>query len=299
MIEVPEPFANQTVAREGEPGRAWIDRLPRLVDELCSRWGLRVDGPPMHGALGLVLPVRHRGAPYVLKVSWIDEETAEEAAALAAWDGNGAVRMYAHDPNRGALLLERLDATRTLDDVPIEMALDTAADLLCGLAIEHADGVRMRVRDWAARLSTSLPARQRELGDPMPSKVLGAALAYADALGPSAGSALLSRDLHYQNVLAGTREPWLLIDPKPIVGDLEFALAPLVWRRTGEPAGEVNLRTVDGRLRRLEERADLDPERARAWTLVRCVEYGLWAHGSGLTWDAAICRELACWLARA
>ena len=297
MIEVPKTFVTPTVEREGQAGQAWIDRLPRLVADLCERWGLTVDGAPMHGYLGVVVPVRQRGAPRVLKVSWIDEETADEAVALAAWNGNGAVRLYARDPEHGAMLLERLDPTRTLAELPIDEAVDTAADLLRRLAIENPNGIRTGLRTWAATSLDQLPALQRELGDPLPFDVLDAALTYAEVLGPSAGSLLLSRDMHYWNVLAGSREPWLLIDPKPIVGDPEFGLAPLLWRRTGQPPGEVSFDETSRRLARLVERAGLDIERAKGWTLLRCADYALRAQQLGLTLDAAICRQLAHWLA--
>ena len=91
MIRVPHAFASATVTREGEAGRRWIDALPAIVEELCQHWHLTVDGPVMHGYLGLVIPVRRGVEPFVLKVSWLDEVTAEEAMALSVWDGHGAV----------------------------------------------------------------------------------------------------------------------------------------------------------------------------------------------------------------
>jgi hypothetical protein len=39
MITIPEFFATETASREGAAGRAWLDRLPMLVDELCDLGG--------------------------------------------------------------------------------------------------------------------------------------------------------------------------------------------------------------------------------------------------------------------
>ena len=39
---------------------------------------------------------------------------------------------------------------------------------------------------------------------------------------------LVNQDLHADNVLAAEREPWLVIDPKPLTGEREFAVAPIV-----------------------------------------------------------------------
>jgi streptomycin 6-kinase len=80
----------------------------------------------------------------------------------------------------------------------------------------------------------------------------------------------VNEDLHYENVLAGTREPWLVIDPKPVAGDLEFGVIPLLWNRMEES-------TLDDRLAALVAVAGLDAELARAWTLVRAVVNFLWA----------------------
>src|SRR4051812_47966828 len=117
MITVPEAFARNTITREGEAGRKWLAELPRLVESLCTQWQLTVDGPTMHGYLGLVIPVQRGAERCVLKVSWLDESTKEEALALAAWNGQGAVRLLENEPAQSAMLLERLDHRRCLNDV--------------------------------------------------------------------------------------------------------------------------------------------------------------------------------------
>ena len=106
MIVVPEEFAERTIAREGAAGRAWIAALPERVAALVGQWGLAVDGPPMHGGLSLVVPVRRDAEPCVLKIAWVDVET--EAIALRAWGwagrraaagrGPGAARAVAGAP---------------------------------------------------------------------------------------------------------------------------------------------------------------------------------------------------------
>ena len=43
---------------------------------------------------------------------------------------------------------------------------------------------------------------------------------------------LVNQDLHADNILSATREPWLVIDPKPLAGEREFGVAAIV--RGGE-----------------------------------------------------------------
>jgi hypothetical protein len=92
--------------------------------------------------------------------------------------------------------------------------------------------------------------------------------------------------MHYQNVLAGEREPWLVTDPKLVRGDAEFGLAPLLWRRLGEAGGPAGLRR---RFDALVDEAGLDVELARGWTLLRAVDYQLWGLNLGLTEDPGRC----------
>jgi streptomycin 6-kinase len=62
----------------------------------------------------------------------------------------------------------------------------------------------------------------------------------------------VNQDGHYQDVLAGTREKWLVIDPKPLAGDVEFGAASLLWNRATES-------TMDYRMAAIVEAAGLTP----------------------------------------
>jgi streptomycin 6-kinase len=102
--------------------------------------------------------------------------------------------------------------------------------------------------------------------------------------------------MHYQNVLAGEREHWLVIDPKVMRGDAEFGLAPLLWRRLEEADGPAGLRR---RFDTLVAEAGLDAELARGWTLLRAVDYQQWGLNLGLTEDPALCATVVNWLSLA
>src|SRR4051794_21646493 len=119
MIAVPEDFAAGIVNLAGAPGQVWLAGLPSLVASLCRRWGLDIVGVPMHGALGLVVPINRGAVPGVLKVSWSDSSTRHELSALTVWNGNGAVRVLKADVDLGAMVLEWVNGSRSLEDVEI------------------------------------------------------------------------------------------------------------------------------------------------------------------------------------
>lgn len=289
MIDVPADFATAAVNRAGRSGREWADALPALVEDLCVRWGLAVDGVALHGHLGLVVPVRRGAEPCALKVSWQDATTLHEGPALAAWGGRGTVLPLDHEPAAGALLLERLDFGRTLADIGADEAVTAAGHLLRRLSIPAPPGFAC-LPDLAAALPARLDRQWERLGRPFSRRLLDAAARLAAEYGPTAAGQLVNGDLHYENVLAGHREPWLVIDPKPLMGDPEYAVAPLIWRRFADMDGVAGIRS---RLVGLAETAGLDPDRARAWTVVRTVDYWLWALGLGLTEDPRMCRAVA------
>src|SRR6266545_1966453 len=127
----PDEVVRMNLAANGEAGRAWLEALPKVVQELRARWELTIGSPFEGGCVGLVVPAeRVDGNRVVLKVNFIDEETRHEADALALWDGDGAVRLLDSDPERGALLLERIEPGTFLGDHPDR---DEAISIACRL----------------------------------------------------------------------------------------------------------------------------------------------------------------------
>jgi len=77
---------------------------------------------------------------------------------------------------------------------------------------------------------------------------------------------LLGTDVHPDNVLAAQREPWLVIDPKPYVGDPTYDplqhLLNFPERLAADAAGFTQ---------RMADLCGLDGDRLRLWLFARCV----------------------------
>ncbi len=282
---IPDAFAETVRVRHGARGDRWLRALPGRLDRLLEHWGLRPVGPVRHGQCGVVVPTESDGVASALKVSWIDERTRWEPVALRTWDGRGAARLLRHAPVDGAMLMERLDGDRSLELLPEDEAVPVAAALLRRLAVPAPEGVPTLAglaREW----THDLPARWARLPAPPPARIRDAAVEACRSLGPHARTDLVDHDLHYANVLAGRREPWLAIDPKVVSGDVEFGACPLLWNRLdpGSPGAGALLRR---RLDVLVDTADLDPELTRAWSLVRALDFWLWQAEAGADTRAA------------
>ncbi|MBD0691610.1 aminoglycoside phosphotransferase family protein [Streptomyces sp. CBMA123] len=287
-VVVPPALAASLAEALGAEGRAWSARLPALAEELIERWELRPDGPVAHGVVGLALPVRRAdGTPAVLKLQPVDEETAGEPLALRAWDGRGAVRLLDHEPTSGSLLLEALDASRSLLDLPDDRtAVGVIAALLRELTHHQAPGSLRTLSGVADGLLLRAPEAVAAHVDPDERRLLADCAAALRAVRAEPGDRLLHWDLHYGNVLAplpgGDRAPWLAIDPKPLAGHPGFELLPALRNRwddltaTGDPA-----RALRWRFDLLVEALELDREVAAAWTLARVLQNAVWAVEDG------------------
>ena len=285
-IDVPEALAASHAEHGGAPGRAWIAALPALAAGFLDRWALRPDGPAGHGMVALVLPVTCAdGTPAALKLQPADEENAGEPIGLQAWDGNGAVRLLDHDPGTGTMLLERLDAARPLSAVPsAAAAIQVLAELLARLVAVPAPRELRRLAGIAAAMLGQVPRAVPALRDPAEQRLVRTCASAVAELISEPGDRLLHWDLHYDNILAGQREPWLAIDPKPLAGDPGFDLLPALDNRWDEvlATGDV-ARTVLHRFDLLTEVLALDRQRAAGWTLGRVLQNALWDIENGQT----------------
>jgi streptomycin 6-kinase len=255
----------------GYPGGAeWIDRLPRLVEECADSWSLSLGEPYEYAFVSLAVRAElPDGTAAVLKVGFPHRESEHEADALSHWDGAGAVRLLARDRERNALLLERCDPGTPLLELADERdSFRIAAGILARLGRPPSPGHPFRpIAVDAARWVDVLPERWRRLGRPFERELLDDAIAAFRELPPSQGELVVChQDFHRGNVLQAEREPWLAIDPKPVLAEREFDTAALL--RDGEDSD------LAWRLDYLAEELGLDRERMRRWALAHTLAWG-------------------------
>ena len=249
-----------------EPGGAeWLAGLPQLTQDLARRWGLTL-GPPFEhdGYTAVVLPgERQDGSPLVLKLSFPHMEGLDEAAGLRFWDGEPTVRLLDADEPNHALLLERCVPGHDLKALPMEERDTVLADLLRRLwrPVSPVLGFRHlqeMIGYWSAETERDA-ARW-----PDPGLVREGLAVWRELSRPASDDVLLATDAHAGNVLAARREPWLLIDPKPFVGDRAYDATQHLFdaqeRLEADPQGLVS---------RWAGLLGLDEQRVRAWTFAR------------------------------
>ena len=244
----------------------WLGQMPKVVDELAGRWAISEIGAPFAGedvSCSWVAPVMSAHGHSVLKVGMPHIEGEHEIAGLKLLAGNPTVQLLEYDEQRNAMLLEHCEPGTSLrsmfqpdQDVVIAGLLkrfwralpdDHVFRPLSAMIDFWTDETRAQESRWYDR------------------QLVTDGLRAFDFLSQSSASdTLIATDLHAGNVLAATREPWLVIDPKPFAGDTAFdATQHLLNCRS-------RLRTdAFDTIRRVADLCELDFSRVQLWTFAR------------------------------
>jgi streptomycin 6-kinase len=262
-------------AQRGPAWAAYVDSLPAVFRDLLAEWELRPGAETWFGYAAVVVPVvTADGEPAVLKVAFPDDETEHEALALQHWGGRGAVRLLRADPRRRAVLLERLERT-DLTTVPDVEACRVVAGLYPVLEVPAPPQLRT-VTSYVGRWVEPMRALPRDA--PIPHRMVEHWLSLVADLtaDPRCTGRIVHGDLHHENVLAAPEGGWRVIDPQPMSGDVHYELAPMLFNRWEEVAGDVRA-GVRRRFHALVDEAGLDEGLARDWVVVRMVLNAYWA----------------------
>lgn len=290
---VPDALVQSNVSLYGQAGESWIEHLPDLVADIAKRWSLRVSPPFPNLSYNYAAPaVRQGGSEVVLKICYPVREFRTEAEALRLYAGEGAVCLHEADIERGALLLERITPGTLLSEVGRDVeATSIAASVMRQLwRPVPSDHPFPTVADWARGMERLRAQFDGGTGPLDPRLVQEAEALFRDLLASVTEDVLLHGDLHHFNILAATRQPWLAIDPKGIVGEAEYEVGALLRNPTPAICTWSNLAQIEERrIRQFAEELGFDAKRLRGWGIAQGVLSACWSvedHGAG--WEEAM-----------
>ncbi len=262
-LTVPERLAAN--CRKTSDSSSWLERLPDTLRDLERRWSLTLGTPfGEEVSCAWVTPVaRADGTSAVLKLGMPHMEGEHEIDGLRFWDGNPTVRLLEADDDLGAMLLERCEPGTVLRALPEPEQDSVIARLLRRLwrspsAPHPFRPLSAMVAYWSEETLTEAE-RWPDAG------IVREGLRLFEELPRSAPTeVLLATDLHAGNVLRAQRESWLVIDPKPFVGDPAYDATQHLFNC------DARLRSdPDGTIRRFADLLGVDHERVRLWTFAR------------------------------
>ena len=265
-VDLRIPIGIATNCRNSAERMAWLERLPSVVQGLERRWELTLDAPlggeePSCSYVAAVL--RADGSPAVLKIGMPHMEAEHEIQGLRFWDGDPTVRLLESDERLGAMLLERCQPGTTLrmmeecdQDVVIAGLLRR---LWRASAEPHPFRPLSALMEYWSKETLAQAAQWPDAG-----LVREGVRLFKELPRTATREVLLATDLHAGNVLRAEREPWLVIDPKPFVGDPAYDgtqhLFNCAARLQANP---------DKTIRRLAGLLGVEHERLRLWTFAR------------------------------
>jgi len=285
VLKVPGRLAAN--CRKTPEGAAWLDRLPGALRNLEGRWSLTV-GAPFDGedvSCAWVAPVALAdGTSAVLKLGMPHMEAEHELQGLRFWDGDPTVRLLEFDDELGAMLLERCEPGTVLRVLPESEQDLVIARLLRRLwrlpSTPHPFRTLSALTEYWTHQTLDDVEQWTDIG------LVREGLRLFKELPQTAPTeVLLATDLHAGNVLRSEREPWLVIDPKPFVGDPAYDATQHLFN-----CGARLRSDPDGTIRRLADLLGVDRERVRLWTFARAAAEPRddWRHDDSMALASAL-----------
>ena len=223
--------------------------------------------------------------PVVLKVVRQQGDEWRSGEVLDAFDSRGVVRVYEY--TEGAVLLERLDPGTSLAAIALdgrdEEATEIIAEVIQRMSTKRED-LRgfATVEDWGkgfqrylASGDNRIPIRLVEEGQRL----------YSDLCSTQQGLRLLHGDLQHYNVLFDSKRGWTAIDPKGVVGEVEYEIGASLRNPYEKPELFASAKTVQRRLDQYARKLKLEIDRALEWGFAQAVLSAIWTVEDGFDVD--------------
>lgn len=257
-----------------------LDRIRHQARE----WRLTID-ESFETETSVISYVRRDDQRLVLKLVKQENDEWNAGDVLSAFDGNVVVRVYEH--TGGAMLLERLQPGTSLVDMAVNGQDETATEILAGVMEKmRANGVPDRVRTntaWAKGFARYLATDDKQIPRGM---VESAQRVFADLSLSQSRPRLLHGDLQHYNVLFDSERGWVAIDPKGVIGELEYEIGAVLRNPVARPDIFLSRPVIERRLKQFTSHLDLNYKRMLAWAFAQAVLSAVWGVEDGFEVDA-------------
>lgn len=280
MIELPEVVRNRAIAAGAE---RWIEELPELVASLARDWSIEIGAQFDEGTEAFVAAaVMADGREAILKVLVPRSAgvTDHEATVLRLAAGNGCPLLYGDDPDRGALLMERLGPSLFRLGLPYEQRLPILCDAASMIWRQADDSGLPTGAEKAAWLIGYIAETWNELDNPCSERTIEHALACAQRRLDSHDeerAVLVHGDVQQWNALSAG-DGFKLVDPDGLLAEPEYDLGVILREDPDEPLAA----DPEATSRWMAERCGLDANAIFEWGVVERVSTGLSAIRIGL-----------------
>ena len=253
-----------------------------LLQRKAAEWSVAL-GEIRETATSLLGFGARDGTHVVLKLTTGADDELNSGKVLMAFGGSGAVRVLESDV--GAVLLEQLDPGEQLVNL-VRRGDDNEATRILADVIEklahHTPPVECpAVTDWGRGFNRYLENSSAYHSHLPHELVREAQLIYDDLASSQRTTMLLHGDLQHYNVLFDHNRGWVAIDPKGVVGELEYEVGALLRNPVDQPELFANIATIERRLQILTSRLRLDHSRIVRWSFAQAILSTIWNFEDG------------------
>lgn len=260
------------------------EEVRQRVEALVGEWNVRVQDTSETETSILVFGT-WRARPAVLKVVKRHGDEWHSGEVLQAFGGNGVVGVY--ECAEGAVLLERAVPGESLVSMATD-GRDGEATMILADLIQRMSGCTPpkrcpTVHDWAKGFDRYLASDD----DQIPRALVrhGHEL-FVQLAASQRQTILLHGDLHHYNVLSDARRGWLAIDPKGVIGEVEYEIGAILRNPIERPDLFTSLDTINSRVQRFAAALRVDGDRILQWAFAQAVLSAIWAVEDGCPVEA-------------
>ena len=300
METLPSNFVRTQTELLGAGAGAWLASLPLITAACAGRWNLRVERVLEPLTYNYLLRARCAdGTPVILKICSPGGEFVLQAAALQLFDGHGAVRLLDADPEDQVMVLECCEPGMMLRSVEDDEEATSVAAAVMRQLWRPAPEVHPlpMVADWGQGFQRMRFHFDGGSGPVPPALADQAERLFEELERSMEPPVVLHGDLHHDNILSAGRAPWLVIDPKGLIGEPAYETGALLRNRLPEPVGGAEAgRVLARRIAQLAEELGLDRTRIWGWALAQAVLSAWWTiedHGQGAEETIAMAEQVA------
>ncbi|MGI8638675.1 MAG: aminoglycoside phosphotransferase family protein [Pyrinomonadaceae bacterium] len=290
---LPERFTQNTLGVCGKKGGEWLKDLPRIIEEIEETWSLKAEKHFPNLSYNYVAPcVCEGGGAAVLKIALPEEnpEIFNEAGFLRLSDGKGAVKLLKFDEKRRAMLLEKLVPGKNLKEcfrANEQKAVGTAINVMRKIRRKPPkDSAFRQLEDWFGGF-------QRAENTMFDKRFASKARNFFEELNSDSKQTLLIHgDLHHENILSAKREPFLIIDPKGIIGNIGYEIGVFLNNHALWLSNEPNLRKkLSETVIQFSKAFDIEPKNLCKWAFAQMVLSAWWTfEENGQDWRNELVR---------
>lgn len=262
-----------------------IRPLAERVEERVREWGILVQDT-LDTESSFIVFGRRGNQPVVLKMLRQEDDEWRSGEVLEVFDGRGIVRVYEYIG--GAVLLEKLNPGTPLTDMALNGRDEEATEILAEV-IQRMSNPResskafVTVQDWGEGFQRYLASGDNQIPKDL---VAQGQRTYMDLCRSQQGVRLLHGDLQHYNVLFDSDRGWVAIDPKGVVGEIEYEICAALRNPYERPELFASPKTVERRIKRYEAELKLDADRALSWCFSQSVLSAIWSVEGGFAVDA-------------